>query len=204
MKIILGLGNPGARYEATRHNVGFRVVEALAARAGVDVDVDRCRSDTARVEAASGETFLLAKPRTFMNRSGYAARCLQESLEASAAELLVVYDEVRLPLGTLRLRTKGSPAGHRGLESILENLGTDEVPRLRLGVGPQDGDPPPALSDFVLGEFEADESDAVEAMISRAADACEMWLGPGAAKAMQRFNGPAPDPSGPSSGKAEL
>ncbi|MEO1366933.1 MAG: aminoacyl-tRNA hydrolase, partial [Acidobacteriota bacterium] len=105
MKIILGLGNPGAQYESTRHNVGFRVVEELAARAGTDTDVDQCRSDTARVEAASGEFFLLAKPRTFMNRSGYAARCLQESLDASPADLLVVYDEVRLPLGTLRLRT---------------------------------------------------------------------------------------------------
>ncbi|MEM1178897.1 MAG: aminoacyl-tRNA hydrolase [Acidobacteriota bacterium] len=205
MKILLGLGNPGEQYVATRHNVGFRVLEALAARSGVAFADEQCRSLTATVlPSDAGERFVLAKPQTFMNRSGYAARCLLERLDAPSTDLLVIYDEVHLPLGTLRLRTKGSPAGHRGLESILENLGTDEVPRLRLGVGPREGEPPAALADYVLGTFGAGEVNDVESMIARAADACEMWLGTGADSAMQRFNGPAPSASTTKSGESEL
>lgn len=191
MKIILGLGNPGERYEATRHNVGFRVLDELVRRAGAAFDTDQCRSDTVALPDV-----LLAKPRTFMNRSGYAARCLLERHDLESTDLLVVYDEVRLPLGTLRLRTKGSPAGHRGLESVLENLGTDEVARLRLGVGPTEGEPPAALSDFVLGGFLPAEHDVARLMIERAADACSSWMGDGADAAMQRFNGPPPATAG--------
>ena len=132
-------------------------------------------------------------PQTFMNRSGFALRCLAERLQLESGAFLVVYDEVHLPLGTLRLRPKGSPAGHRGLESVLENLGTDEVPRLRLGVGTVDGPPDGAdLVDYVLSDFDADEHETVELMISRAADACETWAAEGSEAAMQRFNGPPP------------
>ena len=197
MKIILGLGNPGEKYASTRHNVGFRVVHELARRAGVALDSDQCRSDTAQLPDV-----LLATPRTFMNRSGYAARCLLERHELESTDLLVVYDEVRLPLGTLRLRTKGSPAGHRGLESVLENLGTDDVSRLRLGVGPLEGEPPAALADFVLADFDEAEQDPVAQMIERAADACQLWAGTGADAAMQRFNGPPPSPETQDAGDA--
>lgn len=125
-----------------------------------------------------------------MNRSGYAARCFVERHGLGPSSVLVVYDEVNLPLGRLRLRKSGSPAGHRGLESILENLRTDQVPRLRLGVSGPDG--PPAgeeLVEFVLSPFPPEDNEAVEAMIRRAADACECWLREGAEAAMNRFNG---------------
>ena len=132
---------------------------------------------------------LLVQPQTYMNRSGYTARCLAELHGLSPADILVVYDEVNLPLGRLRLRRGGSPAGHRGMESILENLRTDEVPRLRLGVAPEAGPPPGAdLAEFVLGPFHPEEQEAAEALIHRAADACEAWLTEGVDAAMNQFN----------------
>lgn len=186
-RVVLGLGNPGEEYVATRHNVGFRVVAELARRRGVALDVDECRCDLADL----GDV-LLAAPRTYMNRSGFAARCLVEGRGLDPGDLLVVYDEVHLPLGTLRLRPKGSPAGHRGLESVLENLGTDEVARLRLGIAPDEGVPADDLVDFVLGRFVAEEDSAVEAMVRRAADACETWIAHGTEAAMRDHNGPPP------------
>jgi PTH1 family peptidyl-tRNA hydrolase len=193
----VGLGNPGDRYRDTRHNVGFRVVEELARRRGVRVDRLECNSLVVEVKAAEADgvegadaSILLVMPQTYMNRSGYAARCFLERLELEPASILVVYDEVNLPLGRLRLRRSGSPAGHRGLESILENLRTDQVPRLRLGVAGADGPPAgEALVDFVLSPFPPEESQPVEEMIRRAADACEVWLREGAEAAMSRFNG---------------
>lgn len=183
-KLIVGLGNPGAAYEGTRHNIGFEVVRELARRRGLGLDHSECNS-----LVGEDEGVLLALPQTYMNRSGYALRCLAEHRGIEAAEVLVVYDEVHLPLGKIRLRSSGSPAGHRGLESILENLSTAEIARLRLGVA---GEPPPApaaLKDFVLAPFAAAERDAVSEMVSRAADACLCWLENGAERAMARFNG---------------
>ena len=134
---------------------------------------------------------LLVQPQTYMNRSGFAARCLAEVHGLDPAAMLVVYDEINLPLGKLRLRRSGSPAGHRGLESILESLRSDQVPRLRLGIAPEAG--PPAggddLVEFVLAPFPVAERETVGAMIVRAADACETWLREGAEAAMSRFNG---------------
>lgn len=183
--LILGLGNPGPQYADTRHNVGFRVVEELARRQGLALDHLECNARVVHTNA-----LLLAQPQTYMNRSGFTARCLLESHQLDPAAILVVYDEINLPLGKLRLRKSGSPAGHRGIESVIENLRTDQVPRLRLGVAPEAG--PPAGEDwaeFVLGPFTADEQEAVAAMILRAADACEAWLKEGAEAAMNRFNG---------------
>jgi PTH1 family peptidyl-tRNA hydrolase len=184
--LILGLGNPGAAYAATRHNVGFRVVEELARRWGARVERLDCGA-LVGAHARDGEETLLAKPQTFMNRSGYAARCLLERHALEPAAVLVVYDEVNLPLGRLRLRKAGSPAGHRGMESVIENLRTAEVPRLRLGIA--GAEPPPAdLAAFVLAPFAPEESEAAEEMIRRAADACESWRREGADLAMNRFN----------------
>jgi peptidyl-tRNA hydrolase, PTH1 family len=140
-------------------------------------------------EAAAGEgapPLVLAKPQTYMNRSGFAARCLVERRGLATDDLLVVYDEVALPLGRVRLRPSGGPAGHRGIESVLGELRTGDVCRLRLGIAPEE--PPADLVDFVLAPFAADEEEAA-AMVIRAADACEMWLGEGAQAAMNRFNG---------------
>lgn len=186
-RLVLGLGNPGAEYRDTRHNVGFRVVEELARRWGLPVDRVECN---ALVGGGVDGRPLLAEPQTYMNRSGHAARCLLERHGLEPAQILVVYDELNLPLGRLRLRRSGSPAGHRGLESILENLRTDEVPRLRLGIAPEAGTPTgEGLPDFVLAPFTADEQESVDAMIRRAADACEAWAAEGVEAAMNRFNG---------------
>lgn len=181
---IVGLGNPGERYTQTRHNVGFRVVEELARRESLALASGECNC-----VLAQGEDLGLVMPQTFMNRSGFATRCLRERHELAPEDFLIVYDEVHLPLGSLRLRPKGSPAGHRGMESVLENFGTDQVPRLRLGVegasGPPEGS---GLVDFVLEDFLPEESTRVEEMISLAADACLVWAEMGSEAAMQRFN----------------
>lgn len=183
-RLILGLGNPGEKYRDTRHNVGFRVVEELARRWSVRLDSE-CNSFV-----GSGEDTFLAMPQTYMNRSGWAARCLLERHGLDPTGVLVVYDEVALPLGRLRLRKSGSPGGHRGLESVLENLRTDQVPRLRLGISPEDGPPKGEdLVEFVLAPFPEGERETVDAMVLRAADACEVWLREGAEAAMGRFNG---------------
>jgi len=186
--LVLGLGNPGPEYAPTRHNVGFRVVEELARRRGLALDRLECNAKLAVSESPPG--FLFAQPQTYMNRSGFAARCLLETHQLDPAAILVVYDEINLPLGKLRLRRSGSPAGHRGIESIIESLRTDEVPRLRLGVAPEGG--PPSGEEwmgFVLGAFAKDEEETVAAMILRAADACETWQREGLEAAMRQFNG---------------
>ncbi len=142
-------------------------------------------------EAAMPAAVLLAQPQTYMNRSGYAARCLAERHGLAAADLLVVFDEVHLPLGRLRLRRSGSPGGHRGMESVAASLQSDEMPRLRLGVGAEAGAPAGGeeLVGFVLAPFEAAEEDAVAAMVRHAADACESWVAAGIEAAMNAFNG---------------
>jgi PTH1 family peptidyl-tRNA hydrolase len=186
-RLILGLGNPGAEYRDTRHNVGFRVVEELARRWGTPVDRVECN---ALVGGGVDGRPLLAEPQTYMNRSGHAARCLLERHGLDPEQILVVYDEINLPLGRLRLRRSGSPAGHRGLESILENLRTGEIPRLRLGIAPESGVPGGEdLPDFVLAPFTGDEEETVAEMVRRAADACEAWVAEGVEVAMNRFNG---------------
>lgn len=184
-RLILGLGNPGDRYRDTRHNAGFLVVDELARRWRVGLDRRECNSFVGEAEG-----IYLAQPQTYMNRSGWAARCLLETHGLDPADVLVVYDEVALPLGKLRLRKSGSPGGHRGLESIIENLRTDQVPRLRLGISPEDGPPHGEdLAEFVLDPFPPDQREAVETLISRAADACEVWVKEGAEAAMAKFNG---------------
>jgi len=237
-RLVLGLGNPGDEYRATRHNVGFRVVEELARRWQARLDRLECNALTARAELAApqaaashadagpaegpaGEPLavLLAQPQTYMNRSGFAARCLLERHGLAPRQVLVVYDEVNLPFGRLRLRRSGSPAGHRGIESILENLRTAEVPRLRIGIGGPEGPPAAgggsgaagdrgagdagdagdaggdagnggnAMIGHVLSPFTAEEESALAPVVRRAADACEAWLRDGIDAAMQRFNG---------------
>lgn len=189
-RLICGLGNPGEQYVNTRHNIGFRVVDALARRHGIRLGGDTCRSRTGRGHLADGPELVLAQPQTYMNRSGFALRCLVDRLGIAPRDVLVVYDEVHLPLGRLRVRPKGSPAGHRGLESIVENMGGADIPRLRIGVGETDdtlvGE---ELVAFVLGAFRPEQSKEIDALIARAADACECWARRGAEAAMQAFNG---------------
>jgi PTH1 family peptidyl-tRNA hydrolase len=188
---IVGLGNPGPRYDGTRHNLGFRVIDVLHARRGADEWRELCAALWAR-----SETMDLVKPQTYMNRSGHAVRCLVERLGYRPERVLVVYDDIALPLGTLRLRPGGGPGGHRGLASILAGLRTEAVPRLRLGISPIGETPAGDLAEFVLHPFEAAERSQVERQVERAADACEAWLERGLAAAMNAFNGPTPAPEG--------
>jgi PTH1 family peptidyl-tRNA hydrolase len=190
--VIAGLGNPGARYEKTRHNLGFRVVEAIAsARRGRWSDPAR-KARTARVRLG-GSHGLLAEPLTYMNLSGDALApiVIEESLPPS--RLLVICDDIALPLGQIRLRASGSDGGHNGLASIIECLNTLDFPRLRMGVGPV----PPRVdaAEFVLAEFLPEEEAAVAAMISDAVACTELWLLDGIGKAMSRFNAKREAPS---------
>ena len=185
MQLVVGLGNPGPDYRDTRHNLGFRVVETIRHRRSAGPERELCG---ALVSEARG--LIVARPQTFMNRSGWAVRCLVERYEIAPDRCLVVYDEVALPLGRLRLRPGGSPAGHRGMESVVEAMQTEAVPRLRLGIAPAEGgELPDDLAPFVLGPFAPAESDAVETMLARAADAVELWAAEGVEAAMSRFNG---------------
>lgn len=183
-RLVLGLGNPGPEYASTRHNVGFRVVEELARRRGLALRPGPCNA-----LFAEGDGILFAQPQTFMNRSGYCARCFAEHRGIALGDLLVVYDDVHLALGRLRLRPSGSPGGHRGMESVIESLRSSEIPRLRLGVALEEAIDGAELRDFVLEEFGPGEMEAAAAMIERAADACESFLNDGVQAAMNRFNG---------------
>jgi PTH1 family peptidyl-tRNA hydrolase len=198
-RLVLGLGNPGERYAATRHNIGFLVVERLARRLGTSFGSETCGSRLAVGQPSRGPVFL-AQPQGFMNRSGYAARCFVEAHQLPLANVLVVYDDLHLPLGRLRLRAGGSPGGHRGLESVIEQLTSDRVPRLRLGIGAGSADGRPlqgeALVEFVLGTFEARELPVVELMLERAVEACLRWLTGPIEAAMSAVNGAA-DASSP-------
>ena len=186
MWLIVGLGNPGAEYEGTRHNCGFMVVDELARRIGCTVRSSQAQALTARATIA-GQPTLLVKPQTFMNLSGAAVRALRDKYElANAASILVISDELALPFGKLRLRPSGSAGGHNGLKSIIAKLGTDQFPRLRLGIAP---DHPLANTvDYVLAEFPRGKRAALAEMIAQAADAVEALLTTDIATAMSQYN----------------
>jgi PTH1 family peptidyl-tRNA hydrolase len=188
--LVLGLGNPGTEYEGTRHNRGREVVEELARRRGVELRPAHCQTRL----AIDGE-LVLATPDTFMNRSGYAARCLIERHGLDPARLLVVFDDIYLALGALRIRTSGGAGGQKGIASVLECLRTQEIARLRLGIAPLAAEPGADLDrvEFVLARFEPGELAVANEQIARAAEACETWLREGAVVAMNRFNR---DPTG--------
>ena len=183
----MGLGNPGGRYAQSRHNAGFMVVDALAARAGASFRGGSGPYWGAEVRFA-GTPVLLAKPKTYMNRSGIAARALLAQHELQPLQLLIVVDDVYLPFGRLRLRPGGSSGGHNGLASIEAELQTREVPRLRLGVGAPAG--AEELSDHVLADFEADELEALPELLERAVAAVELVVELGVEAARPRVNAP--------------
>ena len=193
MKLIVGLGNPGREYRDTRHNVGFIVVDEIAKRHDLTMAMAPSQVPDAFIAKRFGsEPLLVAKPLTFMNRSGDAVAALARYYDIAAGDLLVVVDEAALPFGRLRARARGSAGGHNGLKSVIERLGTTEFPRLRLGVGR--GDARRDLADHVLSTFEADEQSALGEFIARAADAAEMFAAEGIAKVMNTYNPGATDP----------
>jgi PTH1 family peptidyl-tRNA hydrolase len=183
VKLVVGLGNPGPRYRDTRHNVGFWVIDEMASRWQVS---ENWRERGEALVVRKAEHGILVKPLTFMNLSGFAVSRLRQFYQIELADLLVVVDEVALPLGRLRARPGGSAGGHNGLKSIVEQLGTDEFPRLRIGVGR--GDSRRDLADHVLSKFEPDERDTIQAATLRAADAAEMFISEGIGRVMNTFN----------------
>jgi PTH1 family peptidyl-tRNA hydrolase len=182
LKAIVGLGNPGAEYKGTRHNVGFAVIDELAWRWNAKLKSWKSLADLAVVRDRS---VLLVEPKTFMNASGEAVGRIAAFHKVEPKDLLIVVDEVQLALGRLRLRSSGSAGGHNGLKSVIAHVGT-EFPRLRMGVGR--GDPRWDLADHVLSRFEPGEREVAAAAISRAADAVETFLEEGIGPAMNRFN----------------
>jgi len=185
MKLIVGLGNPGRRYRGTRHNVGWEVLARLADRAGIRVSQDEGWAEVGR-GTIGRQRVLLARPVTYMNVSGEAVRDLRRRHRLRPEDILVIVDDIDLPLGRLRLRAGGSAGGHNGLKSVIEALGTTEFPRLRVGIGrpPLGVDP----AEFVLTRFTDGEAAAVEKSLTRAAEAVETAVTAGIAAAMNRFN----------------
>jgi PTH1 family peptidyl-tRNA hydrolase len=186
MKVIVGLGNPGIEYQFTLHNFGFLAVDRLADRYGAHIANRRCRALTGKAIVEGQET-LLAKPETFMNLSGISVRELVDKYEVNvASDLIVVYDELDLPFGQVRIRPRGGSAGHNGMESILGALGTQEFIRVRLGIAPdhpvRDG------ARYVLAQFKKSQYDAVDLLLDTAADAVTAIVTDGAQAAMNRFN----------------
>lgn len=193
-RYVVGLGNPGRRYARTRHNVGFRVLEQLADRwtlgAGKEAFEGLCwqgrvhRTDEG--PAGKATAVVMLAPMTFMNRSGRSVAAMARFYKARPEDLLVIMDDLALPTGQLRLRASGSAGGHNGLDDILRALGTDAVPRLRIGIGQPPGPVDPR--DYVLGKFTEDEEADIRSALDRAADAVEAWAFDGLDKTMERYN----------------
>jgi PTH1 family peptidyl-tRNA hydrolase len=192
MKLIVGLGNPGAEYRETRHNVGFKVADEIARRHGLSFALAPSQvPETFVAKRYGGDPVMLAKPLTYMNRSGEAVAALARYYDVPLDDLLVVVDDIDLPFGRLRARPRGSAGTHNGLRSVVGRIGT-EFPRLRLGVGR--GDARRDLADHVLSTFGRDETAALEEFITRAADAAEMFAAAGIATVMNTYNADPAEP----------
>jgi PTH1 family peptidyl-tRNA hydrolase len=186
VKLIVGLGNPGIEYQFTPHNMGFLAVDRIAEHCGVRVNNRHCRAQTARARIA-GHEVVLAKPETYMNLSGQSVGELVREYQAQPAEdVVLLYDELDLPFGSLRVRPRGRSAGHNGVESVIAALGTQEITRVRMGIGPDypvgDG------AKYVLAQFKKAQLPAVDEVLDQAAEAVRVILAEGVQAAMNRFN----------------
>jgi PTH1 family peptidyl-tRNA hydrolase len=188
MKLVVGLGNPGRKYQGTRHNVGFDTLAELARRHGVGTARGQFEADVLEADL-QGERALLVQPQTYMNRSGMSVVRARDFYKLADDELLVVCDDFNLPLAKLRVRAKGTAGGQRGLEDIIRCLGTSEFARLRIGIGPVPDRWDPA--DFVLSKFTQDERKEIDLATMRAADAVVHWAREGIAACMNRYNAAA-------------
>ncbi len=198
MKLIVGLGNPGIEYAFTPHNVGFLALDRIAEQHGARISNRRCRALTGTAEIA-GQPALLAKPETYMNLSGLAVRELLAEYEADPQrDLMVIYDELDLPLGRIRIRERGSSAGHKGMESIIGALDTQEILRVRLGIAPEheirDG------TRYVLSQFRKSQYETLDRVLDTAAEAVQVILSEGPGAAMTRFNPKPKEPENPDIG----
>lgn len=185
MRLIVGLGNPGREYEGTRHNVGFMVVEAFAKKYRLEFDSHEKDALTGRGRVA-GNSVMLAKPLTYMNLSGEAVAKLARAYLDAPADMIVVYDDIDLPLGRIRIRERGSAGTHNGMRSIIASVGTEDFPRLRVGIrGDESGG---RLRDYVLDEFAPEEQGVVETTIARACEALLLFVRSDLRRAMNEFN----------------
>lgn len=185
MYLIAGLGNPGREYETTRHNAGFMTVDCLAGRLGCQVNTRKFLGFTGS-GILGGEKVLLLKPQTFMNASGESIRAAADFYKLAPEQVIVIYDDISLDVGSVRVRAKGSAGGHNGMKSIIAHLGTQDYPRVRVGIGEK----PPRmdLADYVLSHFTKAELETVEGAVKDAADAVELLIREGAQAAMNRYN----------------
>ncbi len=189
--LVVGLGNPGPRYQGTRHNIGFDLIDLIASRHRIRLDKRRCRAVTGSFEWR-GHTVVLAKPQTFMNESGASVAGLMRETNRSTSDLLVIVDDIHLPVGRLRLREQGSAGGQNGMKSIVSSLGTDRFARLRVGVG----EPPPGLQvEWVLSRFSTADRARVDDVLIGAIGAVETWIDEGPVAAMNLANAPIPETS---------
>ena len=186
VKLIVGLGNPGAKYRGTRHNLGFEVVDEVVRRRDLEFTTSPADAVIARETGTNGR-LILAKPLTFMNRSGYTVGVLSRYFDVETSNILVVLDDVNLSLGRLRARPDGSDGGHNGLQSVILSLGTKEFPRMRMGVGRGQGQRD--ISGYVLTQFADEEVASVNELIIRTSDAVELFIKSGITPVMNRFNG---------------
>lgn len=185
--IIVGLGNPGREYERTRHNVGFRVIEKVASACGVKIDRLKFRALT-RSAVIGGQKVLLTEPQTYMNASGAAVSALATFYKVKPERILVIFDDISLPVGRIRIRRDGSAGGHNGIKSLIQSLGTDQFPRVKVGVGAKPH-PDYDLADWVLSKFSDREEKDLAPALDHAADAVEAILTKGLDKAASAYNG---------------
>ncbi len=188
LHLIVGLGNPGAEYARTRHNVGFLVLEELAKRASAAWNLEKRFNARVAKRESAGRKILLAEPQTFMNSSGEAVGALLAFYRIPPLQLLVIVDDADLPFGQIRLRPKGSSGGHHGLESIEQHIGSQSYARLKVGIG-RTKNGRREITNYVLGKFSGDEKKLLEKVLECAADQAECWAMDGIQKAMNRFNG---------------
>ncbi|WEG12729.1 aminoacyl-tRNA hydrolase [Pullulanibacillus sp. KACC 23026] len=186
MKLIIGLGNPGSEFAKTRHNIGFEVVDAISDTHHFPLDKLKFNAQFGKGKI-NGEDLVLVKPLTYMNLSGEAVAPLMKFYQIPVEDILVVYDDMDLPLGKIRLREKGSAGGHNGIKSLIQHLGTQEFKRIRIGIGRPNGREP--VVDFVLKRFSKEDQPVVERSVEEAQKACEAWLTQPFLQVMNAFNG---------------
>ncbi len=184
--LVVGLGNPGREYEMTRHNIGFLVLERLAKRWGVEINKYKFKALMGEYREPHKKVILI-KPQTFMNQSGNAVRSFIQFYKPTSEQVLVIFDDLDLPFGSLRIRKSGGSSGQKGMKSIIEQLGTEEFPRIRVGIGR----PPGKMNsvDFILNKFKNAETSDLDLILDKCADAVESFLKDGIDAAMNRFNG---------------
>lgn len=185
MKLFVGLGNPGKQYEKTRHNAGFEVIDALATKWSISFNHTKHKGIYGTGEV-KGEKVILLKPMTYMNLSGESIAAIMNFFKIDVEDLIVMYDDLDLPPGKIRLRQKGSAGGHNGIKSTIAHLGTQNFNRIRIGIGRPSV--PMAIPDYVLGRFTAEEWESISQAIEKSADACNFWLSTSFVQVMNEYN----------------